>query len=156
MRYSQNPNERTVRRAKDEPRKSMSMSLYAAAASQTKTMEEMLGLPLYFAGVRIDGYVKIGDTLYAYSKVIPAEPDMRSSYVFLMDWNGMVFPQVASHATKKYIKKILGICVMVIKLLPNQNYSYPHEIKDYENEVPHIADFEDDYKKSQEAKIKNA
>lgn len=155
MKYSEKPSERTVRRAKKEPRKAMAMSLYEAATSQLppRTMEEMLGLPLYFAGVRIDGYVKIGDTIYAYSKVIPPEPDVRSSYVFLMEWNGIIFPQIAMHATKKkYVKKILGICVMVIKLLPNQDYSHPLEIKDSENEEPLIVDFADDYNISEEAK----
>ena len=124
----------------------MSMSLYEAAVNQIppKSMEEMLKLPLYFAGQRIDGYVKLGDTVYAYSKELPPTPPMRSLYVFLMDMNGSVFPLVASHATKKYIKKVVGICVMEIKLLPNANYWYPQVIKDDENEVQQIVDFEDD------------
>ena len=152
VKYSENPNERTVRRAKKEPRKSMSMSLYAAATSQTppKTMEEMLGLPLYFSGVRIDGYIEIGDTIYAYCKDIPAIPKMRSLYAYLLEVDGNVFPHVAPHVQKKYIKKFLGICVMEIKLLPSTHFGFPQQIKD-ENEIPHIVDFEENYKKSEEA-----
>lgn len=145
MKYYEKPSERTVRRAAKFPKQSMAISLYEAAVNQTppKTMEEMLKLPLYFAGQRVDGYVEIGDTVYAYSKEIPPQPQMRSMFVYLMDVNGCVFPMVGTHATKKHIKKVLGICVMEIKLLPNLNFRYPQQIKD-ENEVPQIVKFYDD------------
>ena len=151
MKYNEKPTYRTMLRARRNPRKSMSMSLYAAAAQENKTMEEKLGLPLYFAGVRIDGYIKIGDTIYAYCKDLPAIPKMRSLYAYLLEVDGNVFPHVAPHAQKRYIKKFLGICVMEIKLLPSTHFGFPQQIKE-ENEVPHIVDFEEDYKKSEEAK----
>lgn len=126
MKYNEKPSKRTVRRAKKEPRKSMAMSLYTAAANQKCSMEQLLGLPLYFCGQRIDGYVLYFDTIYAFSSDIPVLPPPRSLYVYhVKDALGERDIIAAKRGLRKY-DYIRGICVFEIRLLPNKDYSPPN------------------------------
>ena len=125
MRYSEKPNERTIRRACKEPRKSMSMSLYAAAAKKKQSMEQLLKLPLYFCGQRIDGYVLYFDTIYAFSADMPVIPPPRSLYVFHVKDAAGERDVIGAHRGVRKYEYIRGICVFEIRLLPNKDYSPP-------------------------------
>ncbi len=114
------PSKRSIDRAKNNPEQATATTLYALAEIEKRTMEEIMQKPLWFAGRRIDGYMRQDDRLFAYSKDIPKYPPVRALYVFhvrTQTENGILeTDMVAMRRQVKTFEFIRGIVVFEMRL----------------------------------------
>ena len=119
------PCERTLRRASKKPRNVNARTLYAIAAERGVPMEQVAGLPLWFYGRRIDGYLYYDGSVYFYSYKTPRIPPRGSYYVFTENGETRV-------ARRDYIhtyEKLVGICVYVMRVLPAGDEITPNDAR---------------------------
>ena len=83
-----NPSIRSLQRAKNNPEKTNSVTLYALAEKEKTSMEEILGQPLYIAGVRVDGYFL--DDYYGVVCFSTEEPDKYKKHDLFV-WCDMLY-----------------------------------------------------------------
>ncbi len=77
------PSIRSLQRARKNPDKVMSTVLYALAQREKTSMEENLGVPLYIAGTRIDGYcVDDNGITHCFVTDMPEKPRKTAYYVY--------------------------------------------------------------------------
>lgn len=118
-----NVSDRSLRRAKADPERAMAVTLATVAEQEKKSMEEMLGRPLYIDGIRIDGYYIRDGLLYCFSRDLPEIPPRGALYVYLAD-------DGEYHMDKRrYIKNyvdMVGIVTMMIQ---------PHDLQQRGSDV---------------------
>lgn len=110
------PSTRTYQRIRNNPKSAISTSLYAYARQNRVTMEEVLGVPLYLLGKRIDGFVQYNGFIYAFDRETPKKPLKSCLYVFKTD-KGVAL----SRKSRLLNADRIGVCVAKIKLLQTEN-----------------------------------
>lgn len=113
------PSERTLRRARKNPTSATVSTLYALAKEKGVPMEEAAGLPMFFYGRQIDGYVINKGYIYFYRKRLPTIPPRNSYYVY-EDNDGII--RIARRDYVRTYKRLIGICVFLMRILPADDF----------------------------------
>ena len=110
------PSKRTLYRAKQNPTGVSALALCTLAVQEKTTSEQLLGMPLYFAGRRVDGILEHCGQIYAYQKEMPAIPPPGA--LFIAKSNDTVVLARLRKGVTSIPESFIGIVTMQIRLLP--------------------------------------
>ena len=121
------PSKRTLYRAKKNPAGVSALALCTRAVQEKTTAEQILKMPLYFAGRRVDGILEHFGEIYAYQKELPAIPPPGALFVAkgTKPDDTVVLTRLRKGATR-IPENFIGIVTMQIRLLPIEGMEDVH------------------------------